>query len=327
MLAASPECLTWEEYRDKWADTWDRERTDRKMHKQAWTQRMLALPSHVRSNANLYLSGERMRKTARYADHVYSKMVDAENILQVEGPCESNGLGHMLYLDSSKLPAHLDIVDDLDDGRDASDQSYTEWVDRHKAILEPEKDYKDVWWESLLPNDPTEMTEYPGDDAIPDMWGPVEKDETGRERVNPAQAKTAKFGWRTAEVLRNNEHDDNDIRLLEDAMRRDIIVGHHPRNQDRTRVGVEFPVPKSILKNVPPDWILEYLEMHKPDMLITQDEKEEKAKAEAKASDKQKAGKTKGKKRERRLPDSYSESKPQGVFFETMKKDIQKLSS
>ena len=54
---------------------------------------MLATPEFMRKNANLYLAGPRMRKSARYADRVYDKMVDAGTILQREGPRSANPLG------------------------------------------------------------------------------------------------------------------------------------------------------------------------------------------------------------------------------------------
>lgn len=254
-------------------------------------------------------------------------MVDAENILQVEGPCESDGLGHITgYLEGHKFNEHAELVDELklEGTQQQKDREYVLWQEKHAAILEKPKDYKDVWWDSLVANDPTEVRDYPGDDAIPDLWGPTERDETGRDRVNASKARAAKFGWRTAEVLRHDDHEDIDIRLLEDAFRRDIICG----KRDWTRVGVELPVAKTMLRNVPPDWILEYLELHKPDMLVTQTEKDEKAKADIKASAKQKATKKEPTKRERRM-DSYIESKnkQQSVFFETMKKDIQRLAA
>eukprot|EP01083_Nonionella_stella_P037732 102847_1 len=83
----APDEITWEEYKDRYADEWNKDVIRRKWNKYRWKQKMLSLPEHLRGNYNLYQNGRRMNKLARYLDVSYDKaFVDAGNILQREGP-------------------------------------------------------------------------------------------------------------------------------------------------------------------------------------------------------------------------------------------------
>ena len=72
-------------------EEWSEEIICKKWNKYRWKQKMLSLPSHLRGNYNLYQSGNRMKKIAKYADLMYDKtFADAANILQREGPKKGN---------------------------------------------------------------------------------------------------------------------------------------------------------------------------------------------------------------------------------------------
>lgn len=86
-------CSTWEEYKDKHENEWKEEQIKLRWHKYRWTQEMLSMPEHLRSNANLYQSGPRMKKISTYLDVMYDKaFIDAAHILQREGPKKHNAL-------------------------------------------------------------------------------------------------------------------------------------------------------------------------------------------------------------------------------------------
>ena len=72
-------------FKAKWEKIWEEEAEVEKLKKDSWTERMLCVPEFMRKNSNLYLSGPRMLKSARYADAVYDKMLDAGTILQRQG--------------------------------------------------------------------------------------------------------------------------------------------------------------------------------------------------------------------------------------------------
>jgi len=135
-LGDSPECGNWEEYEAKWQQIWAEEDIVERQKKLTWRQRMLATPEFMRKNANLYLAGPRMRKSARYADRVYDKMVDAGTILQREGPRSANPLGFW----KNDIPLHIDRfrsdVDDLPENPDNFPKFLSMWKDIYSGKID-----------------------------------------------------------------------------------------------------------------------------------------------------------------------------------------------
>jgi len=131
-LGDSSECRNWQEYEAKWKQIWAEEDLVEKQKKLTWRQRMLATPEYMRKNANLYLAGPRMRKSARYADKVYDKMVDCGTILQREGPRSANPLGFWKEDVPMSLDRFRSDVDDLPDNPD----NFPKWLSMWKDIYQ-----------------------------------------------------------------------------------------------------------------------------------------------------------------------------------------------
>jgi len=109
--ATSTEDMTWENYKTKYEKEWAREALTRKWTQKRWRQKMGSLPPHLRSNFNLYQSGNRMAKMAKYCDTTYSKaFVDAGNILQRRGP--SQGTATDFY--ANYLPTIGEVSQNID---------------------------------------------------------------------------------------------------------------------------------------------------------------------------------------------------------------------
>jgi len=135
-LGDSPECGSWEDYEAKWQQIWAEEDIVERQKKFSWKQRMLSTPEYMRKNANLYLAGPRMRKSARYADRVYDKMVDVGAILQREGPKAANPLAFW----KNDIPLNIDQfrsdVDDLPENPDKFPKWLSMWKDIYNGRID-----------------------------------------------------------------------------------------------------------------------------------------------------------------------------------------------
>eukprot|EP00497_Spongosphaera_streptacantha_P001256 TRINITY_DN1876_c0_g1_i1.p1 TRINITY_DN1876_c0_g1~~TRINITY_DN1876_c0_g1_i1.p1 ORF type:complete len:459 (+),score=84.84 TRINITY_DN1876_c0_g1_i1:141-1379(+) len=144
-LAKSQEMITWEEYEEKWQSSWKDGRDQHEIEEARFREEMLALPEHVRTTTNLYGTGSRMKKVSTYADTLYNCMGEVDDILQIEGPIETNSMG--LYGD--QLPSAHSLIENIDelpdDPRDYKDATFTPAFDKEPINSQPLQVEREGW--------------------------------------------------------------------------------------------------------------------------------------------------------------------------------------